>query len=75
MKAALEVRKLEKTYETKLERRERDLEMTRKEIAAKQKEMTACQAIIEDLKSQHIKDLEPLRIQDDHCSFELLKEK
>ena len=62
MKAALEVRKLEKTYETKLERRERDLEMTVKEIAAKQKEMTACRAIIEDLKSQHIKDLEPLKI-------------
>jgi len=51
MKAVLEVRKLENTYETKLERRERDLEITRKEIAAKQKEMTACQAIIEDMKS------------------------
>ena len=42
MKAALEVRKLEKTYETKLERRERDLEMTKREITARLNEMSAC---------------------------------
>ena len=62
MKAVIEVRKLEKTYETRIEKRERDIQITKADLAAKEKEMNVCRARIEELKTQHAKDLEPLKI-------------